>query len=169
LKKIRGQLKNKKISGAKGFGSKKRKSSILAPAEAKVQDVPEKTVGTCSSSSAGVIEILKVMTEPFPFAMLSPLGSDLTSLLQSKKGVEKSAEGKKTASTTGGNEGGQKKRQMMAVMKTIHKTPPPVLEEKVSPLLMSKVMLISKLMKLPLKLKIAEALLEPQCQKLTGL
>ena len=39
-------------------------------------------------SSAGVIEILKIMTEPFLFAMLSPLGSDPTSLLQSKeKGV----------------------------------------------------------------------------------
>jgi hypothetical protein len=76
-----------------------------------VQDVPEKTVGTSSSSSASVTEILKVMTEPFWFAMLSPLGSDLTSLLQSKeKGVQKSAEGKKIASVTGGNVGGHKKR-----------------------------------------------------------
>jgi hypothetical protein len=46
------------------------------------------------SSSISVTEILKVMTEPFLFAMLSPLGSYLTSLLQSKeKGVEKGAEG----------------------------------------------------------------------------
>jgi hypothetical protein len=46
------------------------------------------------------------MTEPFPFPMLSPLGSDLTNLLQSKeKGVEKSTKGKKTASATGGNAG----------------------------------------------------------------
>jgi hypothetical protein len=38
------------------------------------------------------------MTEPFPFAMLSPLGLDLTSLLQSKeKGIEQSSEGKKAA------------------------------------------------------------------------
>jgi hypothetical protein len=44
------------------------------------------------------------MTEPFPFAMLSPLGSDLTSLMQSKeKGVEKGAkEEKNTASAIGG-------------------------------------------------------------------
>jgi vacuolar-type H+-ATPase subunit H len=61
----------------KDSAPKKRKSSILAPAEAKVQDIPEKTAGTSSSSSAGVIEILKIMTEPFLFAMLSPLGSDL--------------------------------------------------------------------------------------------
>ena len=77
---------------------KKRKSSMLAPAETKVQDVPEKTDGTSLSSSTGVTELLKVMTEPFPFAMLSPLGLDLTSLLQSKeKGIKKSSEGKKIA------------------------------------------------------------------------
>jgi hypothetical protein len=51
------------------------------------------------------------MTKPFSFAMLSPLGSDLTSLLQSKeKGVEKGAEGeKKTALMTWGNEGVRRK------------------------------------------------------------
>jgi hypothetical protein len=76
----------------------------LVPAEAKVQDVPEKTVGTSSSSSVGVTEILKVITEPFPFSMLSPLGSDLTNILQSKeKGVEKSAKEKKTALATEGS------------------------------------------------------------------
>jgi hypothetical protein len=46
------------------------------------------------------------MTEPFPFAMLSPLGLDLTSLLQSKeKGVEQSLEGKDNASATRGMSG----------------------------------------------------------------
>jgi hypothetical protein len=82
----------------------------MAPAEMKVQDVPEKTIDTSLSSTVDVSEILKVMTEPFPFAMLSPLGSDLTSLLQSKeKGFEQSSGGKETASATGGNVGGQKK------------------------------------------------------------
>jgi hypothetical protein len=47
----------------------------------KVQVVPGKTVGPSPSSCVDVSEILKVMTEPFPFAMLSPLGLDLTSLL----------------------------------------------------------------------------------------
>jgi hypothetical protein len=93
----------------------------------------EKIASTSSSSSIGVTEILKVMTEPFPFAMLSPLGLDLTSLLQSKeKGVEKGAkEKKKTASATERNECGQKKRRMMDVMRAIHKTPPPVSIEKI--------------------------------------
>jgi hypothetical protein len=65
-----------------------------------VQGLPEKIAGTSSSSSIDVIEILNVMTEPFTFAMLSPLGLYLTSLLLSKeKGVEKGdEEEKKTAS-----------------------------------------------------------------------
>jgi hypothetical protein len=89
--------KNKKNSvKLKVLAPKKRNSSILAPTEAKVQDVPEKTTGTSSSSSTDVTEILKVMTEPFPFAMLSPLGSDLTSLLQSKeKGLKKARNGRR--------------------------------------------------------------------------
>jgi hypothetical protein len=86
----------------KDSASKKRKSAMLAPAETKVPDVLEKTIGTSSSISASVNEILKVMTKPFPFAMLSPLGSDLTSLLQSKeKGTEKISEGKKITSAIG--------------------------------------------------------------------
>jgi hypothetical protein len=60
---------------------KKRKSLALGHIETKVHDLPEKISGTSSSSSIGVTEILKVMTESFPFALLSPLGSDLTSLL----------------------------------------------------------------------------------------
>jgi hypothetical protein len=46
-----------------------------------------------SSSVAEVSEILKVMTEPFPFALLSPLRLDLTSLLQSKE-IALATEGK---------------------------------------------------------------------------
>jgi hypothetical protein len=61
--------------------------------------VSDKTIGASLPSSADVLEILKVMTKPISFAMLSPLRSDLTSLLQSKE----------TASATEGNVGGQKK------------------------------------------------------------
>jgi hypothetical protein len=50
--------------------------------ETKVQDVPEQTIGPPSPSTAEVSEILKVMTESIPFALLSPLRLDLTSLLQ---------------------------------------------------------------------------------------
>jgi hypothetical protein len=38
----------------------------------KVQDVPKQTMSPSSSSAVEVSEILKVMTEPFPFALLSP-------------------------------------------------------------------------------------------------
>jgi hypothetical protein len=54
------------------------------------------------SSAAEVSEILKVMTEPFPFALLSPLRLDLTGLLQSRE----------TASAGEWNNGGQKKWRM---------------------------------------------------------
>jgi hypothetical protein len=88
-------------------------------------------VGPSPSFYVDVSEILKVMTEPFLFAMLSPLGSDLTSLLQSKeKGVEQILEVKETASATGGNAGGSKKRRMMDVMEAIQKTLPSASAEK---------------------------------------
>jgi hypothetical protein len=51
--------------------------------------VPE----TPSTSSIGITESLEVMTHPLPFAMLSPLGLDLTSLLHKKdKDANKDAE-----------------------------------------------------------------------------
>jgi hypothetical protein len=49
-----------------------------------MQDVPKQTANP-SSSDAEVSEILKVMTESFLFALLSPLGLELTSLLQKKE------------------------------------------------------------------------------------
>jgi hypothetical protein len=66
------------------------------------------------SSATTVSEILKVMTESFPFALLSPLRLDLTSLLQSRE----------IASTVEGENGGQKKRRMMNIMEAIEQTPP---------------------------------------------
>jgi hypothetical protein len=47
----------------------------MTVAEMKVQDVPEKTASPSPSSYVDVSEILKVMTKPFPFAMLSPVYS----------------------------------------------------------------------------------------------
>jgi hypothetical protein len=162
--------KQKILAEPKDLAPKKRKSTKMAPVKTKVQDVPEKIVGTSLSSSVGVTEILKVMTEPFPFSMLSALGPDLTSLLQSKKkDIEKSSEGKKATSVTHGNAGGQKKRWMMTVMKAIHKTPPPVSRGKMLHLLMSKLTPMPKLMRQHLKLRTAEAPLEPQCQTLIEL
>jgi hypothetical protein len=81
----------------------------------KVHDVPEKTIGPPSPSAAEVSEILKVMTESIPFALLSPLRLDLTSLLQSKE----------TAPSAEEKAGGQKKRRMINVMQAIKQTLPP--------------------------------------------
>ena len=47
--------------------------------------MPEKIAGSSSPSSVDVSEIMKIMIEYILFVMLSPLGSDLTSLLQSKE------------------------------------------------------------------------------------
>jgi hypothetical protein len=73
--------KMKTVSEPKISAPKKCKLVKISSVDTKVQDVLEKTVGPSPSSSVDVSEILKVMTEPFPFAMLSPLGSDLTGLL----------------------------------------------------------------------------------------
>jgi hypothetical protein len=104
----------------------------MAATEMKVQDVPGKPMGPSLSSSIDVSEILKVMTEPFPFAMLSPLESDVTSLLQSKeKGLGQSSGRKETTLATEGNAGGQKKWRMIDVMQAIQKTPPSASAEKI--------------------------------------
>jgi hypothetical protein len=134
LKKISGLLKDKKFQWSRRIRLPKMKVLNIGSYRGEGTRCTREDCGTSSSSSTCVTEILKVMTKPFPFAMLSPLGSDLTSLLQSKeKGVEKSWEEKKTASTIGGNVGGQKKRWMMAVMKAIHKTPPRSRRKKCCP------------------------------------
>jgi hypothetical protein len=67
-----------------------------------------------SSSAAEVLEILKVMTKSFPFTPLSPLGLELTSLLQKKE----------VSSAADGRDGGQKKRHMMNILQVIEQTLP---------------------------------------------
>jgi hypothetical protein len=115
--------KHKVLAESKDSAPKKRKPVRMVATEMKVQDVPKKTVGPSLSSSVDVLEILKVMSEPFSFAMLSPLGSDLTSLLQSKeKGFEQSSGRKETASATRGNTESQKKRGIMDIMQAVQKT-----------------------------------------------
>jgi hypothetical protein len=46
---------------------------MISSADTEVQDVPEKTMSPPSPSAAEVSEILKVMTEYIPFALLIPL------------------------------------------------------------------------------------------------
>jgi hypothetical protein len=101
--------KQKTLSEPKESAPKKQKLVKISSEETKVQDVPKQIMSPSLSSAAQVSEILKVMTEPFPFALLSPLRLDLTSLLQSKE----------IASATEGKTGGQKKRLMMNIMKAI--------------------------------------------------
>jgi hypothetical protein len=60
---------------------KKRKIVGSNLAEGEKYAPPKHTVKTPSTSSIGVTVILEVMTEPLPFAMLSLLASELTSLL----------------------------------------------------------------------------------------
>jgi hypothetical protein len=147
--------KQKILVEPKDSAPNKRKLVRISPEETKVQDVIEKTAGPSSPSFVDVSEILKVMTEPFPFAMITPLGSYLTSLLQSKE----------TASATGANAGGQKKRRMMNVKEAIKQTPPRLRRKKLLCLLKLKMLPKPKLMKLHLK----SIILLPQCQKLTNL
>jgi hypothetical protein len=65
----------------------------------KTQDVLEPTTSP-SSSAAEVLEILKVMTESLPFTLLSPLGLELTRLLQ-KKEISSAADGRDRGQKSG--------------------------------------------------------------------
>ena len=100
-------LKRRKIaSEPKAPAPKKRKLDKIPSAEPKVHDAPEKTLSPPSPSAAEASEILKVMTESPPFKLLSPLGLELTKLLQKKK----------MASATEEKVGGQKKQRIVNVM-----------------------------------------------------
>jgi hypothetical protein len=87
---------------------KKRKAATPEP---KVTEVEEETPST--PHAAKVEEILKVMTESLPIKLLSPLGPELTKLLQ-----------KKDEPSTTKKVDGQKKRRIGTVMEAIEQTPP---------------------------------------------
>jgi hypothetical protein len=115
--------------------SKKRKIISSSHEEEERSSPPKHFAETPSETSISVIEILEVMTEPLPFTMLSPLGSELTSLLQPQKKdaretVEVEAE-KGPSAPGGGN--AQKKRHMMNVMRVVLDTPPPSIQKKIAP------------------------------------
>jgi hypothetical protein len=65
--------KPKTLPEPKDSTPEKRKLDKISSTDAKVQDVPEKSTSPPSPSLAKVSEILKVMTESIPFALLSPL------------------------------------------------------------------------------------------------
>jgi hypothetical protein len=81
-----------------------------------------KPIASPSSSATEVSEILKLMTESFPFTPLSPLGLELTSLLQ-KKEVSSAAEGR---------DRGQNKQHIMNMLQAIEQTSPPASASKAS-------------------------------------
>jgi hypothetical protein len=93
--------KHNTVLQPKDSAPKKRKLAKISSVDPKVQDVPKKTIGLPSPSAAEVSEILKVMTKSIPFALLSPLRLDLSSLLQSKE-TAPTTEGKAEGGRNGG-------------------------------------------------------------------
>jgi hypothetical protein len=90
--------KAKTVPEPKATISKKQKLDQVPFIEPKVDEATEKT--PLSPSDAEVVEILKVMTESPPFKLLSPLGLELTRLLQRKEtpsATEEKIEGKEMA------------------------------------------------------------------------
>jgi hypothetical protein len=97
--------------------SKKRRAATPEP---KTAEIEEETPST--PCAAEVEEILKVMAESLPIKLLSPLGPQLTKLLQKKD--EPSATKKAV---------GPKKRRIVTVMQAIEETPPPASASKITP------------------------------------
>ena len=71
--------KRKSTPEPKATASKKRKAESPEP---KISEAVEKSPST--SPAAEIAEILKVMTESLTIKLLSPLGPELTNLLQKK-------------------------------------------------------------------------------------
>jgi hypothetical protein len=115
--------------------SKKRKIMSSSHGEEERPSPAKHSIETPSATSIDVTEILEVMIEPLPFTMLSPLGSELTSLLQpQKKNIKGTTEAevcKEPSAPGGGNT--QKKCRMMNVMRAVLDTPPSVIQKKVVP------------------------------------
>jgi hypothetical protein len=109
-------LKKRKTSPEpKAVTSKKRKTATPEPKVAEMKETPS------TPSAVEVEEILKVMTESLPIKLLSPLGLQLTKLLQK----DKPSTTKKAV--------GPKKRRIVTVMQAIEETPPPASASKKTP------------------------------------
>jgi hypothetical protein len=98
----------------KAQAPKKRKLDEIPSVEPKVDEASKETLSPSSPTAVEVVKMLKVMTKSPPFKLISPLGSELTNLLQKMK-VPSAAEEKV---------GGQKKRRIVNVMQAIEQTPP---------------------------------------------
>jgi hypothetical protein len=111
-------LKKRKTSPEPKVATLKKRRT--ATPEPKMVEIEEGAPST--PSVAEVEEILKVMTESLPVKLLSPLGLQLTKLLQ--KNDEPSAAKKAV---------GPKKRRIVTVMQAIEETPPPASASKITP------------------------------------
>jgi hypothetical protein len=110
--------KRKSTHEPKVAALKKRKAETPEP---KATEVEGETPLT--PPAAEVAEILKIMTESLPIKLLSPMGPELTKLLQKKD--EPSATKKVD---------GQKKRRIVTVMEAIERMPPSALASKITPI-----------------------------------
>jgi hypothetical protein len=111
--------KRKSTPESKVVVSKKRKAETPEP---KITEATEETPST--PPAADIVEILKVMTETLLIKLLSPLGLELTKLLQKKD--EPSATKEKAD--------GHKKRRIVNVMQAIEQTPPLASASKIAPI-----------------------------------
>jgi hypothetical protein len=109
--------KRKSTPEPKMAALKKRKAKSPEP---KVTEEEEETPST--PPAAEVAKILKVMTESLPIKLLSPLGPELTKLIQKK---EEPLATKKAD--------GLKKRRIGSIMQAIEKTPPSASASKIAP------------------------------------
>jgi hypothetical protein len=110
-------LKKRKTSPEpKVATSKKRRTATLEPKMAEIEEGAPST-----PSTAKVEENLKVMTESLPVKLLSPVGPQLTKLLQ-----------KKDEPSAAKNAVEPKKRRIVTVMQAIEETPPPASASKIT-------------------------------------
>jgi hypothetical protein len=111
--------KRKSTPEPKAAASKKRKAESPKP---KITEATKETPST--PRAAEIAETLKVMTESLPIKLLSPLGPELTKLLQKKD----------EPSATKEKDDGQKKRRIVTVMQAIEWTPPLASASKIAPI-----------------------------------
>jgi hypothetical protein len=125
--------------GTKSPAPKKQKPSKPYRVIKKTPKLPKHAPETPSASSIGITKILEVMTHPLPFTMLSPLGSYLTSLLQTRKnknaeegtGVPSKDVVEETTKTCD-DQAPRKKRCIKTMMKVVCKTPPAETRKKIA-------------------------------------
>lgn len=65
---------------------RKMQIHILVKQKRDLSKMAKRDIRSASTSSLGATQMLEIMTQPLPFNVRSPLGSDLTNLLLTMKG-----------------------------------------------------------------------------------